>query len=197
MVIACAPKIGPVDSKSSPDREPAQVEATKPPAQVRERTAVSSSRRPPENQVYFASIQILAQTESENACGDDLRRSEDVIENFVGTLTEDSQVVLSGVDSLDTLFNLSLRTIGFDESRYRFSQWDEGSSGIHPYDVKVLLRPSGDLEIQYLDQSIRFNPTASPISSFQAVERRGGCRINHLVNVYSENAGFYSLDFKR
>lgn len=198
VVSACAgSKLENQVSDPSQDRvkasEPAQIAAIKRPTSVREKTQATTPSLSEEEGVFFAKIQILAQTEAQADCAEDFRRFEDVIEDFWVELLPNGELKKAKKGFSDAYFNVTVRAIGFDESRFRFSLINGEERREMPYQIKFLARPNKEIEIQYFDQSIRLNPEATPVYSFTASENRGPCVIDHTVNIYSEAVGRYSL----
>jgi hypothetical protein len=160
---------------------PGPVEAIKKPARLSEEGKtfpVDSSR------VFFASLRILS--EVSGSCPETLKTQDSKAENFLVKEPVSSASSLPEGFQDPALFNIQLRSIGFDETSYRFSFFDSRSSLPTPYRLFVRWRGGSRVEIEFFDQVELFRVDDTPILSFQAQEMRSGCRLTHQVNVWSE-----------
>lgn len=190
---ACAGKSQSIEmSTGGPQAtEPAQIQAIKGKTRTDTKSSVEESR--PLTKAFFAKLQLLSQTETRGNCDAELRQSEDLIQAFDVELSPENSLALGSTPRHRAFFNVTIRAIGFDESRYRFTLVDGVPHDESPYGLQVSARPNNEIEILYLNEVIRFDPKTAPISTFTAIENRNGCDITHTVNVYSEDVGLYAV----
>jgi len=163
-------------SKEAKEAEPGQLSLIKTPAKITESGAMERRK---EDGVFFASIRILTDTKSLN-CDAALARRERVLAEFVSPSKE---------QNAGALFNVELKSTGFDESSYQFTEIEKAGAVAapqNPYGLKIRWRGATKIEVQFLDQVERIQLDATPFLSFPATEKRGSCTIEHQVNLFAE-----------
>lgn len=186
---ACASKSSERSQSSGGAGEPDAVQRVKTPTAVQN---ASQGELWATDQVYFADIRILTDLKAD--CDPSLSRSEKserILEARLESSGENQKVVFSSLQPMPrALFNLRLRAVGFDEISLEGSVY-QGSSSDLPYGLQLRWRPDNSVEVRFLDTTQRIKLESTPVASFSAQEERGGCKILHSVNLFSENAGHY------
>ena len=166
---------------ASSEPGPGPVDVIKKPARITD-SGQNFSSDP--TRVFFASLRILS--EVSGSCPEILKAQDSKVEDFLLSEPVSENTPLPEGFKDAALFNIQLRSIGFDETSYRFSSFESRSSIPTPYRMAVRWRGGSRVEIEFFDQVELFRVDDTPILSFQAQEIRGGCKLTHQVNVWSE-----------
>lgn len=180
----------PVLLSGSKTSSPAAVESIKAPAEVRETSESTGWKGSP----YFAHIQILSETVRGSGCSEEQKLVEDALGEFSGRLSDEGVLSVTGSDRVQSLLNIELRSIGFDEGRYQSSFVNGKALGRIPYKIEFSVRPNNVVLMQYLDKSAELRLDNTPVYTFTAKELRGACEITHNVNLFAENSGRYKIE---
>lgn len=185
MLAACGTKKEALPLQTSGNLAKDSVEAQKSKAKVtKEATTVGGAKKP-----YFAKVQILTEVRTQGECDPGLRKIEEVTEAFVGGVTQDGKMDATEIRQIDSLFNVQLRSIGFDQSNYQFSLVNSQSKSNIPYNLSISPRPNNNVQFKFLNEVVQISLESTPIYTFSATEKRGSCEIQHNVNIFAENAG--------
>lgn len=165
---------------------------TKTPARMKRETQVVGNLSNP----YFAGIQILSEVVQKEGCTDAQSLQNMIEEDPVAELSATNQIRLhTNSDSkISSIFNIQLRSLGFDHLRYKLSLVNGSSDTSLPYSISLQALPNGEVEFQYLDQSIRLELNRTPVYTLTAEEKRGDCILQHNVNIFGEKAGRYPVE---
>jgi len=167
------------------------LDRTKTPARIQKRTEVIGPAMMP----YFAKIQILSEVVAIQGCSGAESLNTVVDEDPVAQLSQDNEIQFLGSKptSLDSVFLVQLSSLGFDQTKYQVSLVNGKSVSPLPYSVSLQALPNNEVELRYLDQSVRLQLNTTPVYTFSAEETRGDCVLQHNINVFGESAGRYSL----
>jgi len=174
---ACASRAARIGGPA--EAEPGQVSFVKTPAKVTEAGSIESKT---EGGVFFANVRILTETKSDN-CSVSVSKREKKHQDWIAPS--------KGLGAT-AIFNVQLKSNGFDEASYQFTEIDRPIEGNvsagqqNPYGLKIRWRGAAKIEVQFLDQVERIQLDATPILSFQATEKRDGCKIDHQVNLFAD-----------
>lgn len=143
--------------------------------------------------LYFSDLQMVVETVPEGSCPDDQRITERVEEGFKVDLGSDKKLLRkNGKRSVEFYaLNVNVQKIGFDNGKYSFSVLDGMVPENAPHKMRVRRRPGNFIDIYYLEEVLKLQLNQAPIYSFTAVEKRGKCTINHNINIFAENQGYY------
>ncbi len=180
-LIGCAPKSGASGAAkigNSKEAEPGQVSVVKTPARIME----EGSTEPQAGEgLFLANIRILTDTKSTD-CNTAVSKRERKSEAFISPEKD-----FLG----NALFNVQLKSTGFDESSYQFSEVERKAGKEaprqNPYGLKLRWRGAARVEIQFLDHIQKIQLDSTPILSFQATEKRDGCSVDHQVNLFADD----------
>lgn len=205
LVVACASKETEPKTEAQNEKEGiVNEEETRAPAEEDVEQEPSSSEEEPvvesTPELFFTRLQILSEVVEGEACDEGHQRIDEVDEPFVVELVEsDASAELAFFEGLqaaprESVLNVSIRSIGFDELRYRFSVVDEELPVDIAYDIGFDVRPNGLLNFAWAEESRQLRLDRTPIYSFSVEEQRGEeCVVVHNVNVFGEKTGYYEV----
>jgi hypothetical protein len=142
---------------------------------------------------YFADLQILVQTNPLSKCDDVKRLSEGRSNEFSAEVNSDGKFVRKlGPKTVQYYaLNVKLQKMGFDEAQYAFSVLDGVVPEWAPHGMRVRRRSGNFIDLYYLGNVFTLQLKQSQVYSFKAVEKRGNCDLEHDINIFAENSGFY------
>lgn len=183
-----------VATKSSGNLAKDSVEATKTPAKSSVEGVTQSAKS---GLPFFASIQILSESVAQGSCDMSLSLSQQESATFQAHEQEDGGLLVdSRLANLQSIINLQVRSMGFDDVRYKSTLFNNQATPRPPYGISVSLRPSDLVQVKFLDKVVQLKLDATPVYTFSVVESRGSCEITHNLNIFSERSGRKKITFK-
>lgn len=180
LFVSCAGKNGSTEYSSSqvlptPSAESSQVSGQKP------------------VKFYFSDIQILVQTNPLSKCEGVKRLTDGRSDEFSTAINSDGKFVRKlGPKTVQYYaLNVKLQKMGFDEAEYSFSVLDGVVPEWAPHGMRIRRRSGNFLDLYYLGNVFTLQLKQSQVYSFKAVEKRGDCELEHDINIFAENSGFY------
>jgi hypothetical protein len=180
LLTSCAAKNSAAESSSSLDSPTAAVDGSQ-----------SSNQKPVK--FYFSDLQILVQTNPLSKCDDVKRLSDGRSDEFSAEVNSDGKFVRKlGPKTVQYYaLNVRLQKMGFDEAQYAFSVLDGVVPEWAPHGMRVRRRSGNFIDLYYLGNVFTLQLKQSQVYSFKAVEKRGSCELEHDINIFAENSGFY------
>lgn len=183
LMVGCATKHVSQDSENSSGREVSDVGSSS--------SAPSPSSKP--MKYYFSELQILVQTNPLNDCSQAKKLEGGRSDNFSVEISPEGRFVRKLGPKTVQYYALNVRfqKMGFDEVQYAFSVLDGVVPDWAPHNLRIRRRPGNFIDVYYLSEVFTLQLSQSQVYSFKTVEKRGSCELEHDINIFAENSGFY------